>query len=137
MTICKSTNPTAVAPACDATATAPWNSGRVIFVETGTTNIGTRQAGEEVLRVRQALDAGVTLYGTAPTGDIFDTRNSITYTSDGLTTLISQANLKLSEWKLCDQRGANYGRAVAIVTTGRARVTNRGKNMNDGSLVCQ
>jgi len=136
VTICKSTNPTAVAPACDATATAPWNSGRVIFVNRN--GNATRDAGEELLRVRQALDAGVTLYGTAPTGDIFDTRNSITFTSDGLTTLISQPVLVVqSEWKLCDQRGASYGRAVAIAATGRARVTNRGKNMNDGGLVCQ
>jgi type IV fimbrial biogenesis protein FimT len=131
VTICKSTNPTAATPSCDADATTPWVSGRIIFVDV--TNIGTRDAGEELLRVHQALDAGVTLYGTTPTAGVTsDTRNFITFTSNGLTTLAFQ-----SEWKLCDQRGATYGRGVAILTAGRARVTNRGKNMNNANLVCQ
>ena len=110
ITVCKSTNPQATTPACNTTVADPWTTGRVIFADTDAD--GTIDAGDEVLRIREGLDGGTnTLTGSG------DSANSVTFAGNGLSTLGAEA-----EWKLCDSRGVDYGRAIAISPTGRVRV---------------
>lgn len=124
ITVCKSTNPQAATPACNPTVADPWTTGRLIFTDAGV--IGTIDGGDEVLRIGEGLDGGAnTLTGDA------DTANRVTFAGNGLSTLGAEA-----EWKLCDSRGPTYGRAIAISLTGRARVTEKGKDKNGNALAC-
>jgi type IV fimbrial biogenesis protein FimT len=120
--VCKTTNPTAAAPGCDNTVANPWTGGRVIWVDTD--NSGTMQAAE-VLRVRQELDgasgSGNALYGD---GNANGTANEVRFTQLGMA---GPPNSN-TQFVLCDNRGPSEGLAVAIGVTGRARVTERGKN---------
>ena len=120
--VCKSTNPNNANPTCNTVGTN-WATGRVIFVDSD--NDGAIDSGE-VLRRSESLDGtGNTLISTGAASD------SVSFTGSGLTTLGAG-----TEWKLCDSRGATYGRAIAISGTGRARVTTKGLDMNDNALVC-
>lgn len=123
VTVCKSTNPQAATPACNP-AGADWTTGRVIFADTDAD--GTIDAGEAVLRIREGLDGGTnTLIGDGTAA------NRVTFAGNGISTLGAEA-----EWKLCDSRGPGDGRAVAISPTGRARVTDKGKDKAGDPLSC-
>ncbi len=130
VTICKSANPTAASPACNTTTGDAWTTGRVIFVDLD--GDGVIDAGETVLRVREELD-GVAASNNRllGDGDADSTANRITYTGTGLTTLAAEAELRV-----CDNRGANFGRAVVIHSTGRVRLAEQGQNKDGGTLSC-
>ncbi len=125
--VCKSTNPTAADPDCNLTATDPWTKGRVIFVDNVTANNDPDPG--EVLRVRQELDGangnGNALYGDGNPGG---TGNEVRFTQLGMANPPGGN----TQFVLCDNRGPSEARAVAIGLTGRARVTERGKD-KDGS----
>ena len=69
ITVCKSADPDSAAPTCNANAGDPWRSGRIVFVDS--TNIGTRDANEQILRVRQELD-GVSSTANTIVGDAIE-----------------------------------------------------------------
>ena len=133
VTLCKTTDPNAASPACDTTAGATWTAGRVIFIDSNAN--GTRDAGDEVLRIRQVLD------GPAPNanqliadGSATGTGNRITYIGSGATNLTAGTEYQMT---LCDRRGNSQGIAVVIHPLGRTRVTARGKNMSGSAItVC-
>lgn len=87
-----------------------WNGGWVIFEDTA--NFGALNAGEEVIRVHEALEGGNTLKGTGTTNTY------ISYTSTGLS--MTAAGTALSGTLiLCDDRGFSKGKALDISAAGR------------------
>jgi type IV fimbrial biogenesis protein FimT len=130
ITVCKSDDPTASAPACDATAANAWTTGRLIFVDDS--KDGTHDAGEEMLRVREALSGTSNrLYGD---GNTAGTANYVIFLGTGLTTLVPTGGASESQFFLCDSRGPSQALTVVISATGRARVASLGKDMNDSNL---
>ena len=130
VTICKSANPTAATPTCNTTASAGWDTGRIIFIDTitpggggglATPPNGQHEAAETVLRIREVLEGANTLVanntsgagGTNP-----NAQNLIVYTRTGGTTTKLPA-----VFNLCDERGVAYGRSLTVGSTGRATVT--------------
>lgn len=130
VTICKSLDPTASSPSCDTATANPWTTGRIIFVDGGTA--GTIDGTDTILRITQALDgagsSGNSMLGDSTAGDPV----RISYLGTGLrdTTTIGEIQLRL-----CDSRGATYGRAIVISNTGRVRIAPRG-SAKTGTLSC-
>jgi type IV fimbrial biogenesis protein FimT len=126
--VCKTTDPTAAAPACNATATDPWTEGRVIWFDN---NKNGSVEADEVLRVREKLE-GASGNGNALHGDgsATGTGNEVSFTQLGMANP-PQGN---TQFVLCDKRGASEALAVAIGPTGRARVTERGKDKDGNPL---
>jgi type IV fimbrial biogenesis protein FimT len=126
--VCKSSNPTAATPACNATLADPWTSGRVIWVDA---NNNTTLEATEVLRVRQELEganrSGNALYGD---GAANGTANEVRFTQLGMA---GPPNSN-TQFVLCDKRGPKEALAVAIGLTGRARVTERGRAYDGSAL---
>ena len=133
VTICKSDNPTAATPTCNATALG-WDMGRIIFID-GTPAVGAtaaippngdHEAAEPLLRIREVLDGANTLTAndTSGAGGAFpNAQNLVVYTRTGGTTIVpSPPAVPAAEFNLCDARGANYGRRLTIGPTGRATV---------------
>lgn len=130
VTLCKTSDPTAAAPSCDAVATNPWTTGRIVFADEGVA--GTINTGDTVLRVKDELDgassSGNRLLGDSTTGSPV----RISYLSTGLVENFSAGETQL---RLCDSRGAAYGRAIVITNSGRVRVAPRGQ-AKSGALSC-
>ena len=77
---------------------------------------GSFTAGETVLRAQQALEGSNTLKpATIDTQVVYDYRGFATAASVG-------------SFSLCDSRGANHGKAIAISATGRVR--------KEGTVTC-
>ena len=131
VTICKTADPNAASPTCDATVADRWTAGRLIFLDNN--NDGQHDAGEQIMRVRQALEGSDTT-GNMLLGDGSGTGTAsrITFSANGATNLAAE-----SELTLCDRRGDSQAIAVAVHPLGRARVTARGKDKDGNSItVC-
>lgn len=103
-------------------ATTDWRNGWLVFVDSD--DDSTVDANEPVIRVQQALSAGVTLrFGAFGPG----AGRYVTYLSTGLTE-------QNGTFIFCDPRDAAYAKAIIISTAGRARVSS--KSSSDGPLSC-
>lgn len=91
------------------TTTQPWQEGWIVF--TNPDNDNTVDAGEEILRVHQALPAGVTLNS--------DFANRITYQPDGRIT-----NNVGGSFFFCHGGTTVDARSIVVIGTGRARTEN-------------
>ena len=101
VTMCKSANPNAAAPAC--VTTGSWAQGWIVFANAA--NDGSVDAGDTILRVHAALTGASTLTGSV---------NHFSYGSNG------QASAAPT-FGLCSNKPAKYqGRDIALSTTGRA-----------------
>ena len=123
--ICKTTDSQAANPVCDSTTANMWTAGHITFVDTN--NNGTINSGEQILRLRQALEDSkgkIKGDGTASGG----TANYITFLADGTTSLAAPASPATPERyiALCDDRGATQVRTVAIGVMGRVRTLAKG-----------
>jgi prepilin-type N-terminal cleavage/methylation domain-containing protein len=54
VTICKTADPNAATPDCNTTAATAWTAGRIVFIDNNAD--GVRDAGDEILRIRQELE---------------------------------------------------------------------------------
>jgi type IV fimbrial biogenesis protein FimT len=98
--------------------TTDWQNGWLVFVDSDDDR--TVDANEPVIRVQQALSAGVTLgFGTS--------YRYVFYKPDG--TAWPNAT-----FTFCDPRGAPNARAILITQSGRARISD--KSSSDGPLSC-
>ncbi|TAM45005.1 MAG: pilus assembly protein [Gammaproteobacteria bacterium] len=112
VTLCKSSD----GAACSTTSN--WQSGWIVFVDTDGDE--TADSGETIIKVRQALESGVTLrYGSS--------YDYVYYKSDG--TAWPNAT-----FTFCDTRGASYARAIIVSNTGRARTSSEASD--GGALSC-
>ena len=101
VSLCVSSNNTSC------TGGTAWENGWIIYIDADSD--GVFGAGEEILRVRQAL-AGSNTLKPATIG------TQLTYDNRGFATATS-----VGSFSLCDSRGATYGKAIAISNTGRVR----------------
>jgi len=125
--MCKSLDPTAAQPACNATAADPWTSGWIIWADgngddalsyaappPGTDpdvllriNEGFSGTGKKIVITDQGTGAGTLA-------------NEIIVTRLGLL-----GNDKYGYFSICDARGATFGRRIDVSTTGRARINRK------------
>ena len=114
--LCKSSDGVACSTTTD------WQNGWLVFVDSD--DDSTVDANEPVIRVQQALSAGVTLrFGAFGPG----VGRYVTYLSTGLTE-------QNGTFTFCDPRGASNARAIIMANTGRARISS--KSSSDGPLSC-
>lgn len=113
VTLCKSSD------GASCSTSSRWQDGWIVFVDAdGDESV---DSGEQIIRVQQALDSGVTLrFGE--TG----TYRYVRYKSDG--TAWPNAT-----FTFCDPRGAANARGIVVWQTGRVRVWDRS---SDGALAC-
>jgi type IV fimbrial biogenesis protein FimT len=90
------------------TCSGTWDDGWIVYIDADADNSFT--AGEEVIRVQQALDGSNTLSATG-------IGLQITYDYRGYVKAGSVGNLLL-----CDDRSGPFGKTVNITTTGRVRL---------------
>ncbi len=88
-----------------ATCSGDWDDGWIVFADADSS--GSFTAGEQVLRVQQALEGGNTFSSTP--GAI------VTYDSRGFTP---DSN---GTFALCDDRGKDYMKSITITNTGRVK----------------
>jgi len=86
--------------------TVDWHEGWIVFADTVTVN-GTRDAGEELIRIHDSLSSGNTLDFS---------QVSVRYNIDGST--LGASNLFFT---MCDSRGDANRRALHVSATGRVR----------------
>ena len=91
-----------------ASCSGTWNDGWIVYIDADADNSFT--AGEEILRVNEALDGGNTLSATG-------IGTQITYDNRGFVSAASVGSLQL-----CDDRTGNFGKTVRITNTGRVRL---------------
>jgi type IV fimbrial biogenesis protein FimT len=115
--MCASTSPTAAEPACAAGA---WGTGWIVYLDNGAT-IGTRDVGEEIIRVHTPGAAGITVTPNLALTGVY-------VTSDG--TVFDSSNAALGAMGTADPLRFNVAgaedsnrRTVCINATGRARVS--------------
>jgi type IV fimbrial biogenesis protein FimT len=99
ITVCSSTTGTSCA------GSTTWDTGLIVFVDSNSN--GTWDAGEVVLRVRQAMEGGNTLRAGAQT--------SFMYQANGFLAPAGSNDVV----RLCDTRGTASGRAITISMQGR------------------
>lgn len=92
---------------CERSSTmrADWSIGWIVYVNPDQDK--QRDPGEPLLRVREPLDAGMTLH--------FNQWWRVAYHGDG--------SAKNGTFTLCDARGAEHARGLTLYYTGRPRVT--------------
>jgi len=119
--MCKSTDPTAVSPVCNATVTDPWTTGWIIYVNG--TAAGTdfnASTNDVLLRVSDGFSGASKKIVTTATGGGTELANNILMNRLGLL-----ANGDSGYFSICDSRGASYGRRVDLETSGRARINRK------------
>ncbi len=94
-------------------AATSWAQGWIVFTD-GNSNARV-DAGEEILRVHEALEGGTTLVGNSPVSSY------ISYIGNGRTRRISGA-LQRGTVVLCDDRGFEKGKAIVFNAAGRPSV---------------
>ncbi len=108
VTICRRLNDTT----CATDTTSIWENGWIAFVDQN--QDGVIDAGEEILKVYGAIPNDFTLR----TGGTFT--QSIAYLPNGVST--GNNNFGTGTFRLCDSRGVDQARFIAISITGRVRV---------------
>lgn len=105
VTLCKSANATSCA------TTGGYDQGWIVFVDSN--NSATVNTGEQIIRVYEAMPGGMTLTGNT------NVDSYLSYTSDGLTRMISGA-FQAGTITLCKSPKA---RQIIINSMGRVRIT--------------
>jgi type IV fimbrial biogenesis protein FimT len=133
--VCK-LDPASATPACNTTASALWSSGRLVFIDANNDGQYKSADGDTLLKTRETLEGGNKLGGDGRTAG---TANFVAFNDRGATTATANTGAGEVEvqLRLCDSRGSTYGVAVVLQPiTGRARISDKGKDMKGGALVC-
>lgn len=118
VTVCTSTD----GDSCDG-ATADrgagkvWDGGHLVFIdETSTGTVGTRDAGETILRATKYDTTNVQITAASFTDSAGTATNTyIQFRPNGTTTSTAEG-----AFTLCDDRGNAFGKTIKINITGRA-----------------
>lgn len=97
---------------CATDAAGIWEGGWTIYTDNN--GNGARDAGESIIWVGQQANPGITIR----TGGNFT--RWIAYQPGGSS--VGNTNLGNGTFRICDSRGADHARFVAINTAGRARI---------------
>ena len=110
VTICRSSD----GATCAADSTSIWENGWIVWVDQD--GDGTLDAGEEI-KIYGAIPNNFTLR----TGGTFT--QSIAYLPNGVSA--GNTGSGMGTFRLCDSRGEDYARFIAISITGRVRATEK------------
>lgn len=114
VSICKSNNGTSCLVSPPADTSASWQSGWIVFVDSGAT-VGVIDAGDTILKVQGVLNGGSTLVGNLP--------NFVSYRSTGQAQFADNS-MQGGTFRLCSSDTARAGRSIVLTTgTSRARIT--------------
>ena len=122
VSVCKSSN----GVTCGAAASS-WNAGWIVFANATVTNLGTRDFGDDMIRVTPGMRSEFTL---EPIGTI---DGFISFRPSG-TLGTAVANMT-GTFTICDERGAAYARGIVLLPSGTWSVSK--DFAHDGTaLVC-
>ena len=122
VSVCKSSN----GVSCAAAGTS-WADGWIVFANTSVANLGSIDAGDEVIRVYPALRDQLTV---TPIGTV---DGFLSFRPSG-TMGTSTANMT-GTLTMCDERGADYARGILLEPSGRWHVSH--DQTHDGAaLTC-
>ena len=122
--ICKSADPSASPPTCDQTASNPWETGRLVFVDTNNDNKFVASDNDSLLRVRDLFEGNNTLRPNSPSVSP-NLSNYLAYSKSGLTTMATPTAADgPHRFKVCNSRGRVRG--VILETTGRTQLVAEG-----------
>ena len=110
VSVCKSSN----GVSCTAGGTS-WDDGWIIFANSTVANLGSIDAGDEVIRVYPALRDELTVTSIGTVADFVSFRPSGTI---GTSTANMTGTLTT-----CDERGADYARGILLEASGQWRVS--------------
>jgi len=106
--ICKTKNPKATNPVCNATNSDAWTTGWLIWADENGNNVLDSSPVNELLRVNLGASGSITIKTFT-----VDIENEVIFTKLGLLSNLG------GSFHLCDDRGSPKGRTVSITTTGR------------------
>lgn len=106
--ICKTSDPKAVTPVCNATTSDAWTKGWLIWADENGNNVLDNSPVNELLRINEGASGSITIKTTNA-----DIKNEVIFTKLGLLSNLG------GTFNLCDDRGSSKGRVVSITTTGR------------------
>ncbi len=122
VSVCKSSN----GVSCSAAGTS-WDDGWIVFANATVTNLGSIDAGDEVIRIYPALRDDFTL---TPTGTV---AGFVSFRPSG-TLGTATANMT-GTLTMCNERGAAYARGILLEPSGHWSVSR--DQAHDGSaLTC-
>jgi len=122
VSVCKSSN----GVSCSAAGTS-WDDGWIVFANATVANLGSIDAGDEVIRVYPALRDQLTV---TPIGTV---DGFLSFRPSG-TMGTSTANMT-GTLTMCDERGADYARGILLEPSGRWHVSH--DQTHDGAaLTC-
>jgi type IV fimbrial biogenesis protein FimT len=133
--ICKSTSPTATTPTCDQTASDPWETGRLIFLDNEDSSAGISlnykylpADNDVLLRIREPLNGNSTLLPNSPSVNP-NLSNYLAYTKMAFTTLAAPTAATPHRFKICDKDGRVRG---VPETTGRTSLVSDNTKLLSG-----
>ena len=119
--MCKSLDPTAAIPACNATTADPWTTGWLIYVNGTAAGTDYNSAtDDELLRLSDGFSGSNKKIVTTASGGGTELANTIMISRLGLL-----ANGDSGFFSICDARGASVGKRVDLSSTGRARINRK------------
>jgi type IV fimbrial biogenesis protein FimT len=122
VSVCKSSD----GASCTGGGTS-WNEGWIVFANATTTNLGTFDVGDELIRVYSALPDSLEISAIGNV-DAF-----VSFRPSG--TLGTTAGNQLGTFTTCDHRGADSATAIVMQPSGRWQVSHD-KDHDDTALTC-
>jgi type IV fimbrial biogenesis protein FimT len=122
VTVCKSSD----GATCSGN-TASWNEGWIVFANATTSNLGSFDVGDELIRVHSALP------DTLDISAIGNVAGFVSFRPSG--TLGTSAGNQLGTFTTCDYRGADSATAIVMQPSGRWQVSHD-KDHTDTALTC-
>lgn len=127
--VCRSTNASSSTPTCS--GAGGWQSGWIVFMDSNTpaapNGAFVTADGDILIAQHDAISSGITM--SNPDGTI---ASRVTFTGSGLASNLASRPY----FKLCDDRGAAYARAIVFEPTGRARISQPASADFPGGLTC-
>ncbi len=130
MTLCRTNDPTNASPTCGAGGSGVgWEDGWIIFNDRNANpgdTVNVRDAGEEIIKVSQALGGDISIHGNSPVATHFGFRASGEYAGNNFG----------GSWVFCDSRGYDiqHVRELTINRQGRLRIKNLLPPINETGL---
>lgn len=122
VSVCKSSN----GVSCTAAGTS-WNDGWIVFANAAVANLGSIDAGDEVIRISPALRDGLMVTPIGTVDAFLSFRPSGTM---GTSTVNMTGTLTI-----CDARGADYARGILLEPSGYWHVS-RDQTHDGAALTC-
>jgi Tfp pilus assembly protein FimT len=107
--------------------TSNWNDGWIVFANAASVNLGSVDAGDELIRVYPALSSNLSI------STLGNVEGFVSFRPSG--TLGTNAANITGTLTTCDDRGASYASAILMEASGRWQVSHE-KAHDDTALTC-